>query len=133
MLNLCLTYMFYFTALVRRNYASSVPVKQPTMSDLPIPHGSWKEAYSAKQRKYNLHLLAGIVVTAATFVYVSTDPPNYAGFSISCPFTHPVSCEKLIFLKEIITHDKRFRAIYIRVTCNLQKVRYGTFIQEHSF
>merc|ERR1711915_941403 len=40
----------------------------PTMSDLPVPSGSWSEAYSKKQTKNNLHLLFGVAFSAVTLV-----------------------------------------------------------------
>lgn len=45
--------------------------KPPTMNDLPVPQGSWQDAYSARQRKYNLQLLTGIAVLGGTLTYVS--------------------------------------------------------------
>lgn len=54
-----------------RSMGSVAEFKPPTMSELPVPHGSWSEAYSKKQRMYNLHLLAGIAFSAGTIVAVS--------------------------------------------------------------
>ncbi|XP_068239290.1 uncharacterized protein COX7B [Palaemon carinicauda] len=69
--------MFARTALVVRNPAISRPLARrmgyvseytpPTMSDLPVPSGSWAEAHSKKQTKHNLRLLAGIAFSAVTF------------------------------------------------------------------
>lgn len=54
-----------------RSMGSVAEFKPPTMNELPIPQGSWSEAYSKKQRMYNLHLLAGVAFTAGTVVAVS--------------------------------------------------------------
>lgn len=45
--------------------------KPPTMSDMPVPQGSWKEHYGQKQRKNNLQLVAGILFTGGTLAFVS--------------------------------------------------------------
>jgi hypothetical protein len=41
------------------------------MDDLPVPQGSWQEAYNSRQRKYNMHLIAGISFFGLTFGIVS--------------------------------------------------------------
>ncbi|XP_063603542.1 uncharacterized protein LOC134779367 [Penaeus indicus] len=68
--------MFARTALSARNVCRAKPMgrsmgsvaeyKPPTMSELPVPQGSWSEAHSKKQRMYNLHLLVGVAFTAGT-------------------------------------------------------------------
>lgn len=54
------------------------------MSELPVPQGSWKANYDAKQTKYNVHLLLGVAFTAVTIVtakvsglvYLNWAPPS---------------------------------------------------------
>lgn len=55
----------------RRGMGSVADFKPPTMSDLPIPQGAWKDAHSAKQRKNNLHLVSGLLVSGGTLAFVS--------------------------------------------------------------
>ncbi|XP_071525908.1 uncharacterized protein COX7B [Panulirus ornatus] len=72
--------MFTRTALSLRNFAKVKPMgrsmgdvaasKQGTMAELPTPNGPWQELYSRNQRKYNLHLLAGITFSVLTVAYV---------------------------------------------------------------
>lgn len=38
---------------------------------MPVPSGSWAEHYGAKQRAYNLHLVAGLALSIVTLFYVS--------------------------------------------------------------
>ncbi|CAG2065782.1 unnamed protein product [Timema podura] len=45
--------------------------KEPTMDELPVPQGSWKADYDAKQTGYNLQLLAGVTLFTITLGVVS--------------------------------------------------------------
>ncbi|KYM98582.1 hypothetical protein ALC62_10550, partial [Cyphomyrmex costatus] len=45
-------------------------LRLPTINDIPGPCGSWKEHYDARQRVYNVQLLAGIGVLVGTIAYV---------------------------------------------------------------
>ncbi|KAG7160617.1 uncharacterized protein LOC121876320 [Homarus americanus] len=82
--------MFARTALTARNIAKAKPlgrsvsyvesVKPPTMADLPVPQGSWKEAHSQKQRKNNLQLLGGILIASGTLVYAKESGLVVFGF-----------------------------------------------------
>ncbi|EFX80994.1 hypothetical protein DAPPUDRAFT_303681 [Daphnia pulex] len=57
-----------------RNGSYVSHIKNATMNEMPVPSGSWAESNSAKQRTYNLHLIAGLAVTIATIlVGVKTD------------------------------------------------------------
>lgn len=38
---------------------------------MPVPSGSWSEHYNAKQKAYNLQLIAGVAITIATLFVVS--------------------------------------------------------------
>lgn len=57
------------------------------MNDLPTPQGSFKADYDAKQRKYNLQLLAGITcfvgviagARATGHLYLNFSPPAKPG------------------------------------------------------
>ncbi|KAK8407398.1 hypothetical protein O3P69_002139 [Scylla paramamosain] len=55
----------------RRGMGSVADFKPPTMSELPIPQGAWKDAYNAKQRKNNLHLISGILVAGGTLAFLA--------------------------------------------------------------
>jgi len=56
-----------------------------TYNDLPQPEGCWKTHYEAQQRRYNMHLLAGVSFTIATliiakaggFLYLNYNPPAH--------------------------------------------------------
>ena len=41
------------------------------MNEMPVPSGSWAESHNAKQKAYNMHLIAGIVMAAVSIVAVS--------------------------------------------------------------
>ncbi|XP_014667146.1 PREDICTED: apoptosis-inducing factor 1, mitochondrial-like [Priapulus caudatus] len=60
---------------VARSY--STPAKQhggsqptPTLNSLPVPKGSWADANAARQRKYNMQLIAGATVFGITVAYM---------------------------------------------------------------
>ncbi|MPC16603.1 hypothetical protein E2C01_009432 [Portunus trituberculatus] len=55
----------------RRGMGSVTDFKPPTMSELPVPQGAWKDAHNAKQRKNNLHLISGVLVAGGTLSFVS--------------------------------------------------------------
>ncbi|EZA61213.1 hypothetical protein DMN91_004816 [Ooceraea biroi] len=47
-------------------------LRRPTINDIPVPHGSWKEHYDARQKVYNAQLIAGITVLVGTLLFVKT-------------------------------------------------------------
>nr|CAD7455953.1 unnamed protein product [Timema tahoe] len=49
-----------------RLYHPPAHQKEPTMDELPVPQGSWKADYDAKQTGYNLQLLAGVAFFSIT-------------------------------------------------------------------
>ncbi|KOC71185.1 hypothetical protein WH47_06246 [Habropoda laboriosa] len=51
-----------------RSYQVPHDVRPPSMDEVPVPHGSWQEAYNKAQTKYNLQLAAGVLVLIATIV-----------------------------------------------------------------
>ncbi|XP_053628756.1 uncharacterized protein COX7B [Cherax quadricarinatus] len=51
-----------------RGMAVVTNFKPLTMSDLPVPQGSWKEANTKKQRSHNITLLTGVVIALATII-----------------------------------------------------------------
>ncbi|XP_068617275.1 uncharacterized protein [Battus philenor] len=67
---------------VRRYHAGEF--KPPSMDELPLPNGSWKANYDAKQRHYNAVLIFGIsfaafsigVAKASGLVYLNYSPPK---------------------------------------------------------
>ncbi|KAK4018258.1 hypothetical protein OUZ56_000322 [Daphnia magna] len=46
------------------SYVSSI--KTATLNEMPVPSGSWAEHNAAKQKSYNLHLVAGVAITIVT-------------------------------------------------------------------
>ena len=53
-------------------HGSSVSHYKPsTMSDMPSPSGSWAALNSARQSKYNMHLIIGVAFTVASLAAVS--------------------------------------------------------------
>lgn len=44
-----------------------------TIDNLPVPLGKYVEVYSAKQRKYNMHLILSIVATVGLMYAVSSN------------------------------------------------------------
>lgn len=57
---------------MRSYHANKIPdnVKPPTMDEVLVPCGSWKEANAKARTKYNLQFVAGVVILAATIAYV---------------------------------------------------------------
>lgn len=51
------------------SYVSSI--KTATLNEMPVPSGSWAEHNAAKQKSYNLHLVAGVAITIVTIFAVS--------------------------------------------------------------
>lgn len=47
-----------------------VDFKPPTVNELPIPQGSWKDHYDARQKIYNAQLITGIAVLVGTITYI---------------------------------------------------------------
>ncbi|XP_053987332.1 uncharacterized protein LOC128880853 [Hylaeus volcanicus] len=43
--------------------------RPPHMDELPVPSGSWQEAYNKDQKKYNMQLVAGIASLAITIAF----------------------------------------------------------------
>jgi len=39
--------------------------------NLPVPAGSWQEDYDKHQKKYNMQLAVGVVLTVITWTFVS--------------------------------------------------------------
>lgn len=46
-------------------------IKLPTINDIPAPSGPWKDHYDARQKVYNMQLIAGITVLVGTITFVS--------------------------------------------------------------
>lgn len=55
--------------------------KFPTIDDLPVPCGSWKEDYDNKQRKYLIHLILGtgffIITMAVVCIFLNVNVSVY--------------------------------------------------------
>ncbi|CAL7945782.1 unnamed protein product [Xylocopa violacea] len=49
-----------------RSYHVPKDLKLPTMDEILVPNGSWKEAHDKAQRKYTLQFIAGIVILTGT-------------------------------------------------------------------
>ncbi len=68
------------SAPLRRGMAYVADLKPSTMSDLPVPQGSWKEAHALKQRKYNLQLVGGILFAGGTIAFAKQSGLIFFGF-----------------------------------------------------
>ncbi|XP_043473921.1 uncharacterized protein LOC122506023 [Leptopilina heterotoma] len=40
------------------------------MNQLPVPKGSWQKNYDAKQKTYNMQLVAGLSILGGTITYI---------------------------------------------------------------
>ncbi|KAM0727421.1 hypothetical protein ACS0PU_006753 [Formica fusca] len=47
-----------------------IDVKLPSFDEIPVPQGSWKEHYDARQRVYNTQLIAGVSVLVGTIAFI---------------------------------------------------------------
>ncbi|PBC30997.1 uncharacterized protein LOC133667797 [Apis cerana] len=56
---------------VRSYHGNKVPdnVKPPSMDEVLVPCGSWKEANAKARTKYNIQFVAGVVILVATIAY----------------------------------------------------------------
>jgi len=50
--------------------------RRSTINDVPMPHGSWKDHYNARQKVYNAQLIAGITILCSTLLFVRIDTLN---------------------------------------------------------
>lgn len=57
---------------MRSYHGNKVPdnVKPPSMDEVLVPCGSWKEANAKARTKYNIQFVAGVVILVATIAYV---------------------------------------------------------------
>lgn len=57
---------------MRSYHGNQVPdnVKPPSMDEVLVPCGSWKEANAKTRTKYNIQFVAGVVILVATIAYV---------------------------------------------------------------
>ena len=56
------------------HYKPPASWKPVHLDELPVPQGSWKAAYEAKQKSYNVHLAAGVAIFVFTVGFVSVNP-----------------------------------------------------------
>ncbi|KAG7207286.1 hypothetical protein KM043_008956 [Ampulex compressa] len=68
-----------------RSYHLPENYKPPHMNDLPVPQGSWQEHYNAKQARYNVQLIGGVVVFAGTVTYMLTSGLVFFNFWVPTP------------------------------------------------
>ncbi|CAH0547582.1 unnamed protein product [Brassicogethes aeneus] len=54
-------------AIVGRRYCSHS--NRITYNDLPLPGGCWQTEYDRNQRRYNMHLILGVVSLAGTIAF----------------------------------------------------------------
>lgn len=62
-------------------YHKAANFKPASMDELPVPYGSWQAHYKAKQSKYNLHLLVGLLFTGVTLVAAKASGLVYLNYS----------------------------------------------------
>ncbi|XP_077294913.1 cytochrome c oxidase subunit 7B [Arctopsyche grandis] len=55
--------------------------KAPSMDELPVPAGSWSDAFAARQRRNNLTLIGGIIFAGASIFTAKTSGLIYLNFS----------------------------------------------------
>lgn len=57
---------------MRSYHGNQIPdnVKPPSMDEVLVPCGSWKEANAKARTKYNMQFVAGVVILVATIAYV---------------------------------------------------------------
>ncbi|XP_074114181.1 cytochrome c oxidase subunit 7B [Cotesia typhae] len=66
---------------VRTYHKDVIPVRLGNMDELPVPSGSWQELYDKKQKRYNLTLVAGVVMLISTFTIAKTSGALYLNWS----------------------------------------------------
>ena len=59
--------------------------RPPHMDELPVPCGSWQEAYDKAQSKYNLQLAVGIVTLLGTIVIGRMNGMLWLNYSAPVP------------------------------------------------
>ncbi|EFN87317.1 hypothetical protein EAI_06088 [Harpegnathos saltator] len=47
-----------------------VDFKFPTIDDIPIPKGSWREYYEKRQKVYNMQLAIGLTALLSTLTFI---------------------------------------------------------------
>lgn len=63
-----------FTVGARKYHGNEAANYKPaTMDELPIPQGSWKAQYDAKQKTYNMQLAFGLIYAIGTIYFVSNE------------------------------------------------------------
>ena len=45
-------------------------LRPPTLDEYPVPQGSWQEDYNKKQKRFNIHLAAGVIIFSSTIAFV---------------------------------------------------------------
>ncbi|XP_033241125.1 uncharacterized protein COX7B isoform X2 [Drosophila pseudoobscura] len=68
-------------AMSRAAYHAGGHHQHSTMNDLPVPAGDWKEQYSQQNTKYNVILIAGVLVLAGTIGFVKSSGLVYFNYS----------------------------------------------------
>lgn len=48
-------------------------VKLPTINDIPVPKGPWREYYEKRQKVYNAQLALGLTALLSTIIFVCTN------------------------------------------------------------
>ncbi|KAK4296110.1 hypothetical protein Pmani_031372 [Petrolisthes manimaculis] len=64
----------------RRGMAYVAEFKPPTLNDLPVPQGSWRDTYNQRQRKYNLQLVGGLLFTGGTLAFAKESGLIFFGY-----------------------------------------------------
>ncbi|XP_076309307.1 apoptosis inducing factor [Tachypleus tridentatus] len=74
-----------------RKYASHgqkpVEWRPPNMSELPVPRGSWKTAYTSIQKRYNRQLIASIAFFTGTTIYAFSS--GFIDLNLAPPMKNP--------------------------------------------
>ncbi|XP_020284770.1 uncharacterized protein LOC109855223 [Pseudomyrmex gracilis] len=60
-------------------------IKLPTINDIPAPSGPWKDHYDARQKVYNMQLIAGITVLVGTITFIKVSGIIFFNFNPPVP------------------------------------------------
>ncbi|XP_076177758.1 cytochrome c oxidase subunit 7B [Ptiloglossa arizonensis] len=75
------------TRIGTRSYKVPHDVRPPHMDEIVVPSGSWKELHDKNQRRYNLTLIAGVVVLLVTIAVGRSNGTLWLNYSPPTPPT----------------------------------------------
>nr|CAD7438914.1 unnamed protein product [Timema bartmani] len=109
-----------------RLYHPPAHQKEPTMDELPVPQGSWKADYDAKQTGYNLQLLAGVAFFSITlgvftifFFSSSSSTLDVSGSAGRLAQTLPVLISPSFYLNHVSPVHSFILHVLLRMICGV--------------